>query len=74
MLRYIIERIVLIFVTMFVVITLNFFLLQLIEGSPFDNGKITPVQIEMMKKKFGLNEPPMKQYLRYLQGRFGYVL
>lgn len=68
MLRYIIERIVLIFVTMFVVITLNFFLLQLIEGSPFDNGKITPVQIEMMKKKFGLNEPPMKQYLRYLQG------
>ena len=49
MLRYIIERIVLIFVTMFVVITLNFFLLQLIDGSPFDNGKITPVQIEIVR-------------------------
>ena len=49
MLRYVIERIILIILTMFVVITLNFFLLQLMEGSPFDNGKITPVQIELMK-------------------------
>lgn len=68
MLRYVIERILLIIATMFVVITLNFFLLQLTEGSPFDNGKITQVQIEMMKNKFGLNEPPMKQYMKYLQG------
>lgn len=68
MLRYVIERILLIIVTMFVVISLNFFLLQLMEGSPFDNGKITPVQVELMKRKYGLNEPPMKQYMKYLQG------
>lgn len=67
MLRYVIERIVLIILTMFVVITLNFFLLQLMEGSPFDNGKITPVQVELMKRKYGLNEPPMKQYIKYMQ-------
>lgn len=68
MLRYVIERVLLIVVTMFVVITLNFFLLQLIDGSPFDNGKITPVQVEMMKRKYGLDAPPMEQYLRYLKG------
>lgn len=68
MIRYIIERILLIIVTMFVVITLNFFLLQLMEGSPFDNGKITEVQVEMLKKKYGLDQPLMKQYMNYLQG------
>lgn len=75
MLRYVVERLFLIFLTLFVVLTINFFLLRLMPGTPFDNPKITPAQKELMMRKYGLDEPVGVQYLRYLgdvvQGDFG---
>lgn len=68
MLRYALERILLIVVTLFVVITINFFLLRLMPGTPFDNPKITPAQKELMMRKYGLNDPAVVQYLRYMKG------
>ena len=67
MIRYTIERIILIFVTLFIVVTINFFLLRLMPGSPFANPKITPVQLEMMEAKYGLDDPSYVQYLRYMK-------
>jgi oligopeptide transport system permease protein len=37
-------------------------------GTPFDNPKITPAQQELMKRKYGLDDPAFVQYLRYLKG------
>lgn len=68
MIRYILERIGLIVLTMFIVITMNFFLLRLMPGTPFDNPKITPAQITLMEQKYGLDAPISVQYLRYMKG------
>lgn len=66
MLRYILQRIGLIFLTLFIVITINFFLLRLMPGTPFDNPKITPAQKELMMRKYGLDDPAVVQYTRYM--------
>lgn len=75
MLRYVVERLFLIFLTLFVVVTINFFLLRLMPGTPFDNPKITPAQKELMVRKYGLDDPVAVQYGRYLtdvlKGDFG---
>ncbi|GKX28123.1 peptide ABC transporter permease [Vallitalea longa] len=67
MIRYTIERIILIFVTVLIVVTINFFLLRLMPGSPFANPKITQAQIEMMEAKYGLDDPSYVQYFRYIK-------
>ncbi len=66
MFRYILERLALIFLTMFIVITINFFLLRLMPGTPFENPKITPAQKELMMRKYGLDDPAVVQYTRYM--------
>ena len=75
MFRYILERLGLIILTMFIVITINFFLLRLMPGTPFDNPKITPTQQAQMQEKYGLDDPAVVQYSRYmrnlLKGDFG---
>jgi len=68
LLKYILGRIGLIIATMFIVITINFFLLRLMPGTPFDNPKITVVQQEMMNEKYGLNDNLFLQYARYMKG------
>ncbi|MCT4596880.1 MAG: ABC transporter permease [Vallitalea sp.] len=68
MIRYAMQRIALIVLTLFIVLTINFFLLRLMPGTPFDNPKITPAQQELMKRKYGLDDPAFVQYLRYLKG------
>lgn len=67
MLRYAIQRILLIVLTLFIVLTINFFLLRLMPGTPFDNPRITAVQKEMMMRKYGLDDPAFVQYTRYLK-------
>ena len=75
LLRYILQRLGLIVLTMFIVITINFFLLRLMPGTPFDNPKITPAQKELMMRKYNLDDPAVVQYVRYmgnlLKGDFG---
>lgn len=67
MIRYALQRIALIVLTLFIVLTINFFLLRLMPGTPFENPKISPVQKEMMMRKYGLDEPAFVQYTRYLK-------
>lgn len=68
MVRYTIQRIALIILTLFLILTINFFLLRLMPGTPFDNPKITQAQKELMMRKYNLNDPPFVQYTRYLKG------
>lgn len=68
MLRYVVERVILIFLTLFIILTINFFMLRLMPGTPFDNPKITDAQKTLMMEKYGLDEPIVVQYFRYLKG------
>lgn len=56
-------------ITMFIIATVTFILMQYLPGSPYRNeAKMTPEQIQMMNDQYGLNDPVPVQYLRYMGG------
>lgn len=75
MIRYTLERLGIGFVTLFVIVSITFFLLQLMPGSPFNDDKLTEDQIVLMNQKYGLDKPLVIQYKNYMvnvmQGDFG---
>ena len=53
--------------TLFVVITLTFFMMKAIPGGPFTDEKAIPsFVLEKMNARYGLNDPLYSQYFRYL--------
>lgn len=74
--QYILKRIGYMLVTLFIIITVTFFLMKLLPGTPFANeDQLTAVQIEVLNAKYGLNQPVYVQYWQYLtnvlRGDFG---
>jgi oligopeptide transport system permease protein len=67
MLKYILKRLVYSAITIWIVITITFFLMHLIPGGPFDDAKKLPPQIKAnLEQKFGLDKPLSEQYSTYL--------
>ena len=66
MTKYLLKRIAILLVTLWVVDTLSFFLMQVMPGSPFNNPKLTNDMIAVMNKQYGLDKPVWQQYLQYL--------
>ena len=66
MTKYLLKRIAILLVTLWVVVTLSFFLMQVMPGSPFNNPKLTNYMIAVMNKQYGLDKPVWQQYLQYL--------
>ena len=76
MLSFILRRLVVAVPTLFLVITLAFFMMRLAPGSPFDSGtRMTPEVRRNLEAKFGFDKPLVQQYGTYLvhvaQGDFG---
>lgn len=75
MTKYILKRVAILLVTLWVVVTLSFFLMQIMPGTPYNNPKLTDDMIAMMNKQYGLDKPLWQQYLTYLlnvlHGDFG---
>ena len=65
--RYIIKRALLAAVSLFVIVTLTFFLMNLMPGDPFMSEKATEENRAILIAKYGLDKPVHVQYLRYLQ-------
>ena len=67
--KYLIKRALLMLLTMFVVITLTFFLMRMIPGDPLAHmARALPEQIRInFLAKYGLDKPLWEQYLIYLQ-------
>ncbi len=68
--RYILRRVLLSILTLFVIITIVFFLVRLIPGDPLAGavGRNLPPEIAAnFKAKYGLDKPLTSQYLKYLQ-------
>lgn len=69
MLQLALRRLLAAIPTLFVLLTLAFFLMRAAPGGPFDQERALPPQIEAaMKAQFHLDEPLWRQYLRYLDG------
>lgn len=67
--KYLAVRIFYMFLTLFLIATITFFLMKLLPGTPFTNeDKLSPEQIIIMNERYGLNDPIIVQYGRYILG------
>ena len=68
-LMYIVKRLILAIVTIWVVITITFFVMHAVPGGPFTGEKaVTEGVRKAMEAKYGLDKPLMTQYFTYLKG------
>ncbi|MDD6799434.1 MAG: ABC transporter permease [Firmicutes bacterium] len=66
---YILKRILLALLTIWVVITVTFFVMHAVPGGPFTSEKAVSAEVEAaMKAKYGLDVPLSEQYITYLKG------
>lgn len=71
MFKYIIKRIVSIFITLVVVCSLTFVMMKVIPGGPFTGERSLPEPVlEALNEKYHLNDPILKQYADYMKGVF----
>ena len=65
---YILKRLLLAIITVWVVITVTFFVMHAVPGGPFVGEKATmPAVQAALEAKYGLDKPVMEQYLTYLK-------
>lgn len=67
--QYLLKKFIILLISLFAVITLTFILMQMIPGDPFTEEKAIPEEIlKAMYKHYGLDQPLIVQYGRYLKG------
>ena len=67
-LLYIIKRVALAVLTVWIVITITFFVSRAVPGGPFASEKaITPAAKAALEAKYGLDKPLLEQYFTYLK-------
>lgn len=67
--KYILKRLVMSVITVWIIITLVFFLMRLMPGSPFTSERNVPPQVlANMQARFGMDKPLIEQYLMYMKG------
>ena len=73
--KYVLKRVLTSIFTLLVILLVLFILMQLMPGSPFNDEKLNDDQRAMLYAKYGLNQPVVVQFLRYvknmLMGDFG---
>lgn len=76
--KYVIKRIVISIITIFVLVSAVFFLVRLMPGGPFASDKMTPEIKAVMEAYYGLDKPVLVQYVTFLgnllRGDFGYSM
>ncbi|MFO7276427.1 MAG: ABC transporter permease subunit [Pseudomonadota bacterium] len=69
MFRYAVRRCVGMLPTLFVIVTLAFFVIRLAPGGPFDEEQTLPPEVKAnLEAAYGLDRPLHEQYLRYVAG------
>lgn len=74
--KYVLKRVFFMIITLWLIATITFFLMQLLPGTPYTSQeRLSPETIEMLNKQVGLDKPVIVQYGIYLsnllQGDFG---
>lgn len=77
--RFILKRLAYMAITLFVIVTITFFLMNFLPGTPFNNqDRLTEVQLRMLNEKYGFDQPLLRRYVTYLvnilHGDFGISL
>jgi oligopeptide transport system permease protein len=67
MTKYIIKRTIIVFLTLILISTITFFLMNIVPGGPFLSEKApTPEVLQMLEAKYGLDKPLIVQYKNYM--------
>ena len=67
MVRYVINRLVFMLISLFILISATFFLMKAIPGNPFMGEKNVSPEIEArLMEQYGLDKPVFQQYTKYL--------
>ncbi len=75
--KYILKRILLAVVTIYIIMTLTFFIIHSIPGTPFKMGNdtLSDDTVAVLMERYGLDQPLYKQYFKYIvnifRGDFG---
>ena len=73
--KYIFKRVLYSLAAILVLLLLLFLMLDLMPGSPFNDDKLSQEQIDVLYQKYGLDDPFLVRYFRYLfnivKGDFG---
>lgn len=65
--KYIIKRILMTFFILLVIITITFFLMNMVPGGPFTSDRALSIEVkEALMKKFNLDKPLFVQYVMYI--------
>lgn len=76
--KYILKRLVISLVTVWVLTTIVFILVRLMPGDPFSSDKMTPEIKANIERYYGFDKPVIVQYFTYLNnilhGDFGYSM
>src|SRR5699024_9102611 len=75
-LKYLLHRVFYMAITLWLIATITFFMMQFLPGTPYTNAeKLSPEQIALLNKQMGLDQPMIVQYGNYLinalHGDFG---
>lgn len=68
--RYMLKRILLAVISIFAIITITYFLMNLMPGDPFMSEKASEENRAILIAKYGLDQPVYVQYGRYLENLF----
>jgi ABC-type dipeptide/oligopeptide/nickel transport system permease component len=77
MIKYVLKRLLAGVLTIVVLITIAFFLMHAMPGSPFsqeEQKKLTAEGLAKLKAKYGLDLPVWEQYVTYWRGSSGLTL
>lgn len=67
MIRYLGKRLVFLVITLFLIVTATFFLMQAVPGGPFTAERNVPPEIKAaLEAHYGINKPIGEQYVEYL--------
>lgn len=68
MLRFIVRRLISLIPTLFIIVTLSFFIIRVAPGGPFSSEKQVPPEVlQNIMRKYHMDEPLPMQYLRYIK-------
>jgi oligopeptide transport system permease protein len=67
-LTYTLRRLLYMVITLWVVVTVTFFLMKMLPGDPFGEAitKLPPESMAVLRAQYGLDRPMWEQYLKYL--------
>ncbi len=71
MARYIIKRVLLAILTVFIICAITFFTMNAVPGGPFNSEKaLDPATVAALEARYGLDQPVPVQFVRYLKQLF----